>query len=174
MAHTHALPFCKLAVRPIFIKFTSTQPSALNFQGPWVSVIELPGGVVHNSDFPISVLGSVWLARTSLMASSALLGSISSRRCSASNRGGLGQWEAGGSHADRRRRWQARKPWAKVYGYCCCWGRPLVSTGSGEANTCILVRLLFCGTCGLATILLPRTKSQPVGVSITVVPRRLL
>ena len=32
-----------------------------------------------------------------------------------------------------------------------------------RSNTCVLVRLLFCGTCGLATILLPRTKSQPVG-----------
>ena len=37
-----------------------------------------------------------------------------------------------------------------------------MSKGSG-GNTCVLVRLLFCGTCGLATVLLPRTKSQSMG-----------
>ena len=42
---------------PIIIEFSSTQPSALNVQGPWVSVIELPGGVIHDNDFPISVFG---------------------------------------------------------------------------------------------------------------------
>ena len=48
------------------------------------------------------------------------------------------------------------------------WSLLLLGASTGvqrlwRSNTCSLVRLLFCGTCGLAIILLPLTKSQPVG-----------
>ena len=48
------------------------------------------------------------------------------------------------------------------------WSLLLLGASTGvqrlwSSNTCVLVRLRFCGTCGLATILLPLTKSQPVG-----------
>ena len=108
-------------------------------------------------------LGSAWLARTSLVASSALLGSIPSRRCSASRRGRI--WAVG---SWRLACWP-QKTWAgsQALGQGV-WSLLLLGASTGvqrlwSSNTCVLVRLRFCGTSGLATILLPLTKSQPVG-----------
>ena len=55
MVHTHALPFCKLAVHPTLHRVL-LQTQCTEHPGPWVSVIELPSGVVHDNDLPVSVL----------------------------------------------------------------------------------------------------------------------
>ena len=57
MACKHVLLFCKLTVRPSLHRVLLHPTQCTELQGPWVSVIELPGGVIHDSDFPISVLG---------------------------------------------------------------------------------------------------------------------
>ena len=104
-------------------------------------------------------LGSAWPARTSLMANSALLGSIPSRRCSAS-RLGSGELEARLLTAEGTDRLASFEPECVV----------IVAIGGFHWRPKALKqqhlhfgRLRFCGTCGLATILLPLTKSQPVG-----------
>ena len=57
MAHTHGLPFCKLAVRPNLHRVLLHPTQCTERPGTLVSVIELPGGVIHDNDFPISVFG---------------------------------------------------------------------------------------------------------------------
>ena len=108
------------------------------------------------------VLGSAWLARTSLMASSALLGSIPNRFCSASRRGRIWPGAIGGWLVVHRGRGQFGKFGARCVGVVVMrdihW-RPK----TWSSNTCVLVRLRCCATCGFATSLLPLTKSQPVG-----------
>ena len=119
--------------------------------------------LLKTTSFHAVYLGSAWLARISLMASSRLLGSICNRCCNATSRGRI--WSDGSCRLAccPQRTWEARQAWGQGAWLLLWWGNSTGAHRLWSSKTCVRVSLRCSATWGFATSLLPRTKSLPVG-----------